>query len=134
MRTWNTTSRTAGLAALAAGIVLLTPTPSPAGDAAAGKAKYDIFCASCHGAEGKGDGVAAAAAASMGSPPRDFSTGDFKFDTDGDGTPGSDTDLRNVVAHGAQKYGGNQMMAAWGGTLQDADLDNIVAYIRSLKK
>lgn len=123
-----------GLAALAAAAAWLLPAVAGAADAAAGKAKYDIFCATCHGPAGKGDGPAAAAAASMGNPPRDFSKGEFRFDTDGDGKAGSDADLRNIVANGAQKYGGNQMMAPWGGTLQGADLDNIIAYLHTLQK
>ena len=66
----------------------LTPAAF-AGDAAAGKAKYDLFCTTCHGAGGKGDGPAGAA---LTPPPRDFSVGDFKFDADKDGTPGTDAD------------------------------------------
>ena len=45
-------------------LVLLVPALSSAqmkGDPKAGKAKYDIDCAGCHGKTGKGDGPAAAA-------------------------------------------------------------------------
>ena len=102
-----------------------------AGDAAAGKAKYDMFCASCHGPEGKGDGPVAVA---INPPPRDFSEGAFKEDTDEDGSAGTDADLSNVIANGAAKYGGKQMMAPWGGTMSAADLDNVGAFIHSLKQ
>ena len=60
-----------------------------AGDPAAGKAKFDLFCASCHGAGGMGDGPAAPKDPS----PRDFTKGAFKYDADKDGKPGSDADL-----------------------------------------
>ena len=118
------------LGALAAAAFLAAPAAT-AGDAAAGKAKYDMFCASCHGPTGKGDGPVGAA---LNPKPRDFSVGDFKFDTDKDGNPGTDVDLKAVIVKGAAAYGGNAMMAPWGATLSDADLDNVVAFVRSLKK
>ena len=40
---------------------LLLSMNASAADVAAGKAKYDTICASCHGATGKGDGLAAVA-------------------------------------------------------------------------
>lgn len=122
---------TARFVACALLALLLAPAAAWAGDADAGKAKYDMFCASCHGPTGKGDGPVAVA---IQPPPRDLSSGDFKFDTDDSGEPGSDADLKNVIANGAAKYGGNMMMAPWGGTMNDADIDNVIAYIRSLKK
>ncbi len=121
----------ARLVACAALAVLLAPASAFADDAAAGKTKYDMFCASCHGPTGKGDGPVAIA---IQPPPRDFSDGSFKFDTDDSGEPGSDDDLKNVITNGAGKYGGNMMMAPWGGTMSSADVENVVAFIRSLKK
>lgn len=112
---------------------LLIPSVSLAGDVEAGREKFQALCVSCHGPEGKGDGPTGKALASAGQPaPRDFSVGDFKLDADGDGTPGSDTDLKLVIAKGAMAYGGSPMMAPVQG-LSDTDLDNLVAFIRSLK-
>jgi mono/diheme cytochrome c family protein len=121
----------ASFASIAALAMLLAPAGAWAGDAAAGKAPYTTNCVSCHGETGKGDGPVGQV---LQPPPRDFSVGDFKFDTDEDGKPGSDADLKAIIAKGAAAFGGNQMMAAWGGILSDADVDNIVAYIRTLKK
>ena len=105
-----------------------------AGDVEAGNAKFQALCVSCHGPTGKGDGPTGKAMASAGQPaPRDFSVAEFKFDTDKDGTPGTDTDLKNVITKGALVYGGSAMMAPVQG-LSDADLDNLVAFIRSLKE
>ncbi len=59
--------------------------------------------------------------------------GDFKFDTDGDGESGTDTDLKNVIKKGGLAYDGSPLMAAWP-ALSDGDLDNLVAFIRSLKQ
>ncbi|MDJ0867846.1 MAG: cytochrome c [Myxococcota bacterium] len=101
-----------------------------AGDAAAGKAVYTTNCVSCHGTTGKGDGPVGAA---LNPAPRDFSTGEFKFDTDKDGSPGTDADLTAVIKSGAAAYGGSPLMAPWG-HLPDSDVANLVAYIRSLKQ
>ena len=74
------------------------------------------------------------ALAAAGQPaPRDFTVGDFKLDTDKDGTPGTDADIKNVITKGALVYGGSAMMAPVQG-LSDADHDNLVAFIRSLKQ
>jgi len=102
-----------------------------AGDAAAGKGKYDTLCFTCHGATGKGDGPAGAA---LNPPPRDFTQGDFILDADGNGTPGEDADLVLVIKDGAGKYGGNPVMAPWGAAMTDDDVNNVVAYVRSLKQ
>ncbi len=110
----------------------LCTTPVLAGDAAAGKALYDGkgACASCHGANGAGDGPAAAA---LNPKPASFAAGTFRLDTDGDGKTGTDADLANVIRNGAGKYGGNAAMPARG-DFSDADIANLIAYIRSLKK
>lgn len=111
-------------------VALLLPAAASAGDAAAGKATYDMYCQSCHGPSGKGDGPVGAA---LNPAPRDFSEGAFKFDTDGDGTAGSDADLAAVIKNGAGKFGGSPLMAPWG-HLADSDVENLIAFIRSLKE
>ncbi len=116
---------------IAAVTTLLAPASALAGDAEAGKTAYTTNCVSCHGETGKGDGPVGQV---LQPPPRDFAAGDFKIDADGDGKPGSDADLKAVISKGAGAFGGNQMMAAWGGLLSDEDIDNVVAYIRTLKK
>ncbi len=110
----------------------LCSTPVLAGDAAAGKAVYagKGGCASCHGATGAGDGPAAAA---LNPKPANFAGGAFRLDTDGDGKAGSDADLANVIKNGAAKYGGNVAMPARA-DFSDAEIANLIAYIRSLKK
>ncbi len=107
-------------------------TQVSAGDAAAGKAIYDGAgaCASCHGATGEGDGVAAVA---FNPKPSSFAESAFRIDTDGDGTKGSDTDLSNTIKNGAAKYGGNVGMPGRP-DFSDTQINDLVAYIRSLKK
>ena len=110
------------------------PNVSFAGDTAAGNEKFQALCVSCHGTGGKGDGPTGMALKAAGQPaPRDFTIGDFKLDTDKDGTAGTDADIKNVVSKGALAYGGSAMMAPVAG-LSDADLDNLIAFIRSLKE
>ena len=116
------------LALLAA--CVLAPASALAGDAAAGKAVYEVNCVSCHGTTGKGDGPVGSV---LNPRPRDFSMGEFKFDANDDGTPGTDADLTLVIKNGAAKYDGSPLMAPWG-HLSDDDVSNLVAYIRSLKQ
>jgi len=101
-----------------------------AADPAAGKALFEANCASCHGVSGKGDGPVGAA---LNPPPRDFTVGEFKFDANGNGTPGEDEDIVLVIQKGAMAYGGSALMAPWP-TLSDDQVVDVVAYIRSLKQ
>jgi mono/diheme cytochrome c family protein len=120
------------IAAFAVGSVL--PSVAFAADVAAGKAKFMTLCVSCHGESGKGDGPTGKALAAAGQPaPRDFTIGDFVLDSDKDGKTGTDADLKAIITKGALVYGGSAMMAPVQG-LSDADLDNLIAFIRSLKQ
>jgi len=117
------------LAALAV-VSFVASAASAAGDAAAGKKNFDTLCFTCHGSAGAGDGPAGAA---LNPPPRNFQKGDFKFDANKDGKPGEDADLHLVIQNGAGAYGGNPAMAPWG-HLPAKDIDDLIAYIRTLKK
>ena len=96
-----------------------------------GKAVYNGpgACAACHGALGKGDGLAAA---SLNPKPISFASGQFTLDTDGDGKTGTETDLFNVITYGAAKYGGSPMMVGRP-TLSKEDREALVKYVLSLK-
>ena len=94
-----------------------------AADVAAGKAKYDQNCVVCHGATGKGDG---AAAASLNPKPRNFTDQAYM-------SKRTDAQLTAVIKSGGAANGLSAMMAPFGTMLSDADIANVVAYVRTLK-
>jgi mono/diheme cytochrome c family protein len=97
-----------------------------------GKTVYngDGACATCHGALGQGDGMAAAA---LTPKPRNFAAGDFALDTDKDGTTGTEEDIFQVITNGAAKFGGSPMMAGRP-DLPEADRRALAKYVHSLKQ
>jgi mono/diheme cytochrome c family protein len=103
------------------------PSPSGAagkGDPKAGKAKYDLLCASCHGTTGKGDGPAAAA---LTPKPRSLADANYLKTL-------TDDHLFKVIKEGGTAVGKSPLMPAWGGQLKDQDIWNVVATIRELAK
>ena len=99
-----------------------------AADASAGASVYATNCATCHGAKGAGDGVAAAA---MNPKPANFVAGAFKYDADGNGAPGDVDDIKAIVHDGAAKHGGSPMMAPWP-MLSADQLRAVAEYVKSL--
>ncbi len=95
----------------------LTQAQTP--DASAGKAKFQTFCIACHGPSGAGDGVAAAA---MNPKPRNLQT-----------TTRTDDELKKIIKEGGPAVGMTASMPAWGASLNDQDIVNVVAYVRTMK-
>lgn len=93
-----------------------------AGDPEEGKEKYAVYCASCHGITGEGDGPAAAALAVK---PTDLTDGE-------DLNAESDEFLFKVIKEGGVGVGKSPLMAAWGGQLEDEEIWDLVSYIRTL--
>ena len=105
-------------------IVLAIGVVMAKGDPAKGKASFDQMCASCHGPSGKGDGPAAAA---LNPKPRDL--------TDKGYVNGLKDDyITKLVKGGGQAVGKSPLMPPMGGALKDDDVENIVAYVRTLGK
>jgi cytochrome c oxidase cbb3-type subunit 2 len=90
-----------------------------------GKAAYEKHCVECHGSAGKGDGPAAMF---LTPRPRDFTTGKYKIRTTETGTPPTDEDLTGSVRRGLH----GTAMPAWDRILSDADVADVVQYIKSL--
>src|SRR5690606_21403288 len=91
-------------------------------DLADGKKIYDMNCASCHGATGKGDGVASAA---LKPKPRDLSDAKYMKTRTWE-------ELHKVIADGGANSGFSALMPAWKGALKKKQLDNVLAYVLSL--
>jgi mono/diheme cytochrome c family protein len=94
---------------------LLSAASLFAADAAAGKTLYGTRCRACHGADGQGNPAIAKA---MNVDLKPFSSGDVQKK--------SDADLKTAITMGTGKM---KPVAIAG-----ADVDNVVAYIRTLKK
>jgi len=125
------TRRTALAVALGAlgALTLAAPAParaSPArqGDAELGRAVYDERCAFCHGAEGDGEGPVAP---TLLPRPRDFTGSVFKLRTTANATLPTDEDLVRTIRVGIP----GTAMPAWEGVLSAAEIDAVVATLKS---
>jgi len=100
------------------------PSPRTPGsaDASRGAAIYAQLCASCHGPKGAGDGPLAQALATK---PAHHSDGAYMNALTND-------HLFQVVKFGGASVGKSPLMAPWGGTLSDAQIWDVVAYVRTL--
>lgn len=98
------------------------PSGSLRGDAAAGAQLYATYCASCHGADGKGDGPLAKTL-----NPRPANHADHVY-------MGSlsDEHLYTVIEKGGAAVGKSPLMAPWGGVVNDQGIRDLIAYIRKL--
>jgi mono/diheme cytochrome c family protein len=89
--------------------------PAWAADAAAGKAVYGTKCRTCHGANGEGNPSMAKALKT-----------EIKALTDAEVQSMSEADIKKVITDGKGKM---KPVAVTG-----ADLDNVAAFVKSLKK
>jgi len=106
----RTISRLFAIASLATASLVCVAVAS--GDAAS---TYKGKCAMCHGADGKGD---TGAGKSMGA--HDFASAEVQKMTD--------AELTQAIAQGKGK------MPAYGKSLKDAEIADLVAYIRDLAR
>jgi len=100
--------------------IVVAQAPTTKGDPAKGKEKFELICASCHGPGGKGDGPAAAA---LDPKPRDLSDPAYVSTL-------TDEHIFKTVKEGGASVGRSPLMPAWGGTLTDDDIWNVIAYVR----
>jgi mono/diheme cytochrome c family protein len=90
-----------------------------------GKNVYDAHCVECHGDMGRGDGPSASYVTPR---PRDFTSGKYKIRSTESGSVPTDDDLIQSVRQGL--YGTS--MPAWARILSDAEIADVVAYIKGL--
>ena len=102
-----------------------TPEPAPPagpGDAAQGATQYATLCATCHGPEGCGGGPLAA---SLDPTPAKHCDGSYMNGL-------SDAHLFRVIQQGGPAVGKSPLMAPWAGVLSDAQIRDVIAYMRTL--
>jgi cytochrome c oxidase cbb3-type subunit III len=105
-------------------VVLSTAFVAYAADAEQGKKLYGQFCVTCHGQSGKGDGPGAAA---LNPKPRDHTDKEYMSKL-------SDDDLLKVIKNGGASIGKSPLMPPWGASLKDDQIQDIIAYVRTLSK
>ena len=91
-------------------------------DVAKGAATYQQLCASCHGPRGAGDGPAGQA---LEPKPAKHGDGNYMNGL-------SNEHLFRVIKEGGAAVGKSPAMAPWGGALSDAQIWDVVAFVRSL--
>ena len=94
------------------------------GDPKKGKEKYmeNMRCSACHGDSGKGDGPAAIA---LNPKPRNYTDCAVM-------SIKSDAELFKVIKEGGPAVGLSPLMAPFGGQLNDKEVWDVVAFIRSI--
>ena len=100
----------------------LGPAGASAQNVAEGKNLYTTYCTSCHGDEGKGDGVAAR---SLPVKPVDHTNKTVMSQL-------SDKYLTDIITKGGSAVNKSGFMPAWGSSLNPKQVADIVAYVRSL--
>lgn len=92
-------------------------------DAHNGQLLYNRGCIACHGAEGKG----ALPSLTVFTRPSSFPD----FTACSQTTPEVDSAYKAVIVHGGPYYGFSPIMPAFGQLLTDAQINDLVAYLRS---
>jgi len=98
------------------------PTPLPY-TVAMGREVYRHYCMTCHGETGAGDGFNAF---NLDPHPRDFSDPAF--------LKKSEADVRDAIRRGGAGVGLSPLMPPWGRTLNDRQIDDLILYLRELRR
>lgn len=88
------------------------------------KGTFNSVCATCHGQNGKGDGVAAA---SLNPKPANFTDPAFWKTV-------TDSVIFKAIKDGGASVGKSPMMVAWGGSYTDAQIHDLIKYIKTTFK
>lgn len=86
--------------------------------------KYQLYCAACHGADGRADSPTAQA---MNPRPRNFHDVEWQNKVD-------DEHIKTVIRDGGPAVGLSAAMTAWGGMLSEEELDQMVQLVREFAK
>jgi mono/diheme cytochrome c family protein len=100
------------------------PASAGGGDVQEGAKLYATYCASCHGPKGNGDGPLAA---TLNPKPAKHSDAAYMSTL-------SDEHIFRVIKEGGAAVGKSPLMAPWGSMLSDAQIHDLVAYVRTLAR
>lgn len=95
------------------------PAHAADGDAQKGKAVYARNCVLCHGAQGRGDGPVGK---TINPPAADFTSAASKKKTD--------AELLATIVTGRPPTA----MVGWKGQLSEAEIQDVLAYVKSLRQ
>ena len=108
-----------GVLAASAWCLTAQGVSAAAGDDAKGKSIYQSKCVTCHGSYGKGDGPIGK---NLKPPAGDFSSAESKKK--------SPEQLQAIIENGVPKTA----MVAWKKQLNEAEVQDVLAYVLSLRK
>jgi len=104
-------------------IAIITLLSGSLAQAATSQENYNYYCAQCHGLEGKGDGPNATESQPV-SPKDHTNTKEMsKLSKD---------DIIQVIRDGGIATGKSTMMPPWGKTITDAEIQDLINYLRKL--
>jgi mono/diheme cytochrome c family protein len=103
-------------------LVLILAQVVKAQDKVEGKKYYVTYCSGCHGESGKGDGPAAV---SLPVKPTNHTDGTVMNQL-------PDKFLFEIISKGGSAVGKSPFMPAWGSQLRDKQVQDVIAYVRSL--
>ena len=107
---------------LAATAVAAVSRPAAATDLVAAKKDFGTFCSKCHGPAGKGDGPSAA---TLSTKPRDLTDCARMKDI-------TDATVFTAIKEGGESVKLSKDMPAWKEGMEDDEIHDLVAYVRSL--
>ena len=109
----------AGIGTFTGGLAWLLDTPRPPAGASSAERLYTGLCSTCHGPDGRGSWRAALFLIRPGNL------------ADGDVVRRSDEYLVDIIKHGGSPIG-RPGMPGFGATLSDAEIKELVRYVRGL--
>src|SRR5262252_5287074 len=87
-----------------------------------GQVVFQQYCATCHGAQGKGDGISAT---NLPIKPQNLTEGAMM-------NPLPDHFLHRVISQGAESVGLSPLMPAFTPFLSEVQIEEVIAYVRTL--
>ena len=99
--------------------LVLTPAVTLAGEVVAGAKVYKRYCRGCHGKDGRGGA-------------HTFMPHIHNLTKKGYIDLRPDEVLAEIIREGGEPHGMSSYMPAWEGTLDDTQIDDVIAFIRTL--